>query len=224
MSDILDRDCLGELLQWGRIGSFYPSLSPDTESVGALESVQSEILNLDPDAKTLSGLHATLFYCKPVRLFEYIKQTINPDINEALLYIDLRVTLGTMMLTGVLPGVGREIAMHTVPEIQPFGDGNVAALQLAPATSKLQIAKDLLRYNLGRHGVDDDAVDLLAQEPDFRWLLGDLNPHISLAESTNVDALRAVAVPEVIVFDGLGYGSSKMPEDIEPKRWFILGM
>lgn len=175
-----------ELLTWGRNGTFNPSFIPSRVSHEHLKSVQYEITNRDLSSVILDNLHGTLFYCKPVRVFEYIRDKINPDVDEPYLYIDLMNALSTLSLLKTLPTPTRKVGIRTNPEIQPFGYGTTAAIELLPATDMFAGLKSLIRRGLAYHGVEGDSLDRMSMQPEFAWFVGETRPHISVAENTNI--------------------------------------
>ncbi len=118
-----------ELLHWGRNGSFYPSLVPSKSSMEQLAAVQQDIVATALRSEPTTGLHATFFYCKPRRVFEHIRDAVNRDAVEPMVYVDLMNAFSTLAFIKVLPNDSRQIHVQTNPQLQPFGDGTTAALE-----------------------------------------------------------------------------------------------
>lgn len=224
MANITDeRSYEDELLYWGRNGSFYPSFVPSQSSIDQLAIVQRSIVVTDPKAKPTTGLHATFFYCKPRRVFEYIRGAVNPDVVEPILYIDLKNAFSTIAFLKALPNDSRRIRVQANSRLQPFGAGTTAALELLPATDLFASLKALIRRGLGYHGVSGDALVEMAEVPEFGWFVGDSKPHISLASSADLALLGGIALPDTVEFDAVSYGSSPAPDGVDPLRWMVMG-
>lgn len=212
-----------QLLEWGRNGSFYPNFVPSEDSTEALQIVQNQIQSFDTEAEISTNLHTTLFYCKPVNLFDYIKTCINPEVNEVHLYSDIGVTIGAFCMSGMLPTKDRPVSMFTKQRLKKFGDGTAIVLELISQTSLLRNIRRILVKNLQLHGVNDQEATTMGLVPEFKWLLGTSRPHITLAHSQLNTEKFPASLPSSITFDKVCFGSSQFPEGANPLQWLLMG-
>lgn len=216
--------------EWGESGSLRPYLVPDAASTEKLRELQGGLIaslaSTQPLVKKVDELHATVFYTKPVELYEYLRAKVNPDINRNSFYAQLMSTVSTLLLfhdpSDTDVRVGR---------IRPTGDDHsIAALTLHPddfdeATLSTRYE---VQYILRSFGLTDELAREMAQDNRFRWLLDHSMAHISLA--TGLQDLSVVPyqpepftirfIPEV----GVGSATAGPTEPRERFWWYLRGI
>lgn len=209
------------LLEWGHSGSFYPVLIPDAASLGELELLQAAIVEQSPTSTPSTDLHSTLFYIKPTRLFEKLKE-VKPGYREEQLYLELMTTMSTLITCFSMYRLDAN-----VEGIDRFGPNEeMLALKLADVAIRND-ARALLRRNLGFSGFAPDMLDTLAEDPAYQWVFGPSEMHISLASSVGEGLdIDSLPIPDVITFSGLGDGSVQAPGGTLDERlnWYLMGV
>lgn len=216
--------------EWGESGSFRPYLVPDGSSMERLRAIQYELVKqLEPDqpsVKKVEDLHATIFYMKPVEVYKYLREKVNPKLDRNAFYDQLMIS-ASMLLSFHDPS---EVEVRA-GRIQATGDDHsIAALTLNPGdfdAASLSTRSDVHNI-LRRSGLTNAMAYEMAQDSRFRWLLGYSIPHISL-----VTGLRDVPttlyqpgplsirfIPEV----GVGSATAGPTDPSERLHWPLRGI
>lgn len=206
------------LLDWGRNSNFAPALEPNNESSTELRHLQEDLLPYFIGGEAIRQLHATLFFCHPGALVNFIKQHCEPNIDtdgEVTLYMDLINTLSTALFMSA-----GSMDIET-DGIEAFGDRrNIVALKLA-RTAALSVwrtqTRSLLIRNLREfHGLSDRDTGLMRKNPELRWLIEDSEAHISLVSSSlpiyNIPS--GISTPSVITIDKIRPGKPDFPIEL----------
>jgi len=209
----------GELLAWGRSGAYYPNLKPDKKSIQDLRQVQEQLVAQNPGipVEPIDDLHMTVLYLSPTKLYKYLKG-FDQSVDEETLYIELALAYGSM-LGDFKPKVA---AVRGIENFASGRFGSAAVLRLEQSGEVgfwRQRVRALVVEALSRHGMTDHVAESMLAMPEFRWTVGESQPHISLASSVGQLAVRSVDLPETIGFDEFRPGSVMAPV-ADQERWY----
>lgn len=207
-----------QLLDWGRSGSLYPNLIPTDNDCEQLRAIQEDLATQFPHAEPVSELHTTIFHVTPHSLYDYMSANVNPSLREDWLYMDLSNNLATAVR------LFRGIEAH-VEGIERFDEeSSTLALRLDPAPRSKNFIDDLrelVEISITRNGATSEDLAVMQELPEYRWLLGESKPHISLLTGAATEEIPRLALPDMITFNGLGQGSV-MASVEDQLRWYIL--
>lgn len=207
-----------QLIEWGREGALRPNLLPDEEGVASARLVQEELAGYFPDAEPVDDLHATLFYVKPREIYDYMVTNVSSDISDEWFYMDFANIFATAALAF------RDFRLPVVGIARFGADESTVGLELQPTQQFRSYAgalRKLVGTALTRNGATENHLETMRGHAQYRWLFGELVPHVSLLANVGNGEIPKVTLPKSIYFNGLSDGSVQVPTD-NPLRWYAI--
>ena len=214
-----------DIIKWAESGTFAPNLIPDDESKRQLRALQAELYKYykpdNPKVRRKRDLHGTVFYLKPKKVYEFIRDNVDPDAKPAYVYSDLSVAALALM-AGHSPKIKTGVLEYFGSDEKP-----VVALTLEDNEfhdSTMLARAEIYRF-LGRHGVSGEVWQKMSQLSDFKWLLSGSLAHITLLSNVSVGPIPSVKLPETLNFDKVSQGGVHLTDDPALERqWLTMSM
>jgi len=209
------------LVSWGDSGSFYPNLIPQTVDEINLLELQQEFLQINPEAIPIDNLHMTLLYMSPRQLYEYLIVNSSVEFDKAMLYMDISTLFSTLLLSRI---DSQDMTLD-VDSIKLFGEDSQTLGLVLNSTPGIENfcnylknqTKDILKI----YGLPDSEFELMAELPEFRWLLTKSQHHMSLVSVVSDLAIfESVRLPKTVTFDRIHCGSIVVKSD-NPVAWYL---
>jgi len=209
------------LVSWGDSGSFYPNLAPRPVDETNLRELQQEFLQKYPQATPVDTLHLTLLYISPSRLCEYLVDNSPIEFDKAMLYMDISNLFSTLLMSRI---ESKDMTLG-VEAIDLFGNDNSTLGLKLDSTPGIEdftkYLKSQTKNILGIYGLSDSQIEIMADIPEFRWLLSENQHHLSLVSKVSELAVfDTVRLPKTVTFDRIHCGSMVVPSN-NPEAWYI---